>query len=118
MNHTQRNRLFIFTGLGSALAIAIFLSPFASPNPDGLDRVSQDLKFEHKAAENPIAERLPFRHWFEAYSLKGVPSAIATPLAGAIGTLTTFAIAWGLGKLLIPAAPDSATDTSSDAEQP
>ena len=118
MNHKQRNRLLIFTGLGSALAIAIVLSPFASRNPDGLDRVSQDLQFEHKATENFLAERLPFRHWFEEYSLKGVPSAIATPLAGAIGTLTAFALAWGVGKLLIPASPDSATDASSDSEQP
>lgn len=95
-----RNRAFILTGLGAALLIAVFLSPFASSNPDGLDRVSQDHGFDTRASENPPAEQLPFYSVFDEYALRGVPETIATPLAGLLGTLATFGLAWGAGKLL------------------
>lgn len=97
----SRNRAFVFLGLGTALLIAVFLSPFASSNPDGLDRVAQDLKFDHKAAESPPAQQLPFYAVFEEYAVRGVPQPIATPLAGLAGTLVTFGLAWGVGKLLV-----------------
>jgi cobalt/nickel transport protein len=96
-----RNRAFVISGLGIALLIAVLLSPFASSNPDGLDRVSQDQGFEKKAAEEPIAHKLPFYRVFEEYQLRGVPEQIATPAAGLIGTLVTFGLAWGAGKVLI-----------------
>jgi cobalt/nickel transport protein len=96
-----RNRAFMISGLGIALLIAVFLSPFASSNPDGLDRVAQDQGFEKKAAEEPIAHKLPFYQVFEEYQLRGVPEQIATPAAGLIGTLVVFGLAWGAGKILI-----------------
>lgn len=97
----SRNRAFIIAGLGVALLIAIFLSPFASQDPDGLDRVSQDLKFEDRATEDTPARKLPFYAVFEEYALRGVPEGIATPLAGLVGTLATFGLAWGIGKLVV-----------------
>jgi cobalt/nickel transport protein len=97
----RRDRVFVLTGLGVALLVAIFLSPFASSDPDGLDRVSQDLKFDRKASEDAPAKKLPFSHIFDEYTLKGVPEGMATPLAGLIGTLVTFGFAWGIGKLVI-----------------
>lgn len=42
-------------GLGTALLIAGLLSPFASSNPDGLDRVAQDHGFDHRAEPHPPA---------------------------------------------------------------
>jgi cobalt/nickel transport protein len=98
---SSRNKAFVLTGLGSALLIAIFLSPFASSNPDGLDRVSQDLKFEHRASEDEPASNLPFAKIFDEYALKNVPETIATPMAGLVGTLITFSLAWGIGKLAV-----------------
>ena len=95
-----RNKAFVLTGLGSAIAIAVFLSPFASKNPDGLDRVAKDHHFEKKAQTITPAQKLPFRIIFNEYSLQGVPTSIATPLAGLSGTLVTFGLAWGLGKVL------------------
>ncbi|CAN1213122.1 PDGLE domain-containing protein [Tumidithrix helvetica PCC 7403] len=98
----KKNHIFALAGLGVALTIAIFLSPFASKDPDGLDRVSKDLKFEEKAAENTAAKQLPFRAIFEEYSVKGIPDEkVATAIAGLIGTLTTFGIALGIGKLTV-----------------
>ncbi len=94
-----RNRVFVISGLGVALLIGVFLSPFASQNPDGLDRVAQDLKFDKKATEAPPAHKLPFYKVFDEYALRGVPKPLATPLAGFLGTLATFGLAWGVGKL-------------------
>jgi cobalt/nickel transport protein len=97
----QSNSIFVLFGLGIALVIAVLLSPFASSNPDGLDRVAQDLKFDHKEAEDKPAHKLPFYAIFDEYAARGVPKATATPLAGLVGTLATFGLAWGMGKLVI-----------------
>lgn len=101
MHQSSRNRALIISGLGAALLIAVFLSPFASQHPDGLDRVSQDHGFDQKALEQPPAKRLPFYSIFDEYALRGVPSTVATPLAGLAGTLVAFGLAWGAGKLLV-----------------
>ncbi len=97
----NRNRAWILGGLGSALLIAVFLSPFASQNPDGLDRVAKDLKFSQKEAEHQSAHQLPFYAVFNEYEMRGVPKPMATPLAGLAGTLVTFGLAWGIGKLAV-----------------
>ena len=119
----SRNRAFIIAGLGSALLIAVFLSPFASKDPDGLDRVSQDLKFENKAIEDSPAKKLPFYSVFDEYALRGVPEAIATPLAGLAGTLATFGLALGIGKLVVrgsnsAAGEQDASQSSDNPDQP
>jgi cobalt/nickel transport protein len=93
-----RNRIFITGGLGLALLIAVFFSPLASKNPDGLDRVSKDLKFNTKEAVQKPAHQLPFHAMFNEYAVRGVPKPIATPLAGLLGTLATFGLAFGVGK--------------------
>lgn len=97
----MRNRAFILTGLATALVIGVFLSPFASSDPDGLDRVSEDLKFNEKEDPEAPATKLPFANIFDGYALKGVPEGVATPLAGLVGTLATFGIAWGIGQLAV-----------------
>ncbi len=108
--NSRRNKAFVWSGLGMALLIAVLLSPFASSNPDGLDRVAQDLKFDHKAAAEAPAQKLPFAAVFNEYALKGTPDHLATPLAGLIGTLVTFGLAWGAGKLLIKRESASGSD--------
>lgn len=95
------HRTFLWFALGISLLVAALLSPFASPNPDGLDRVAQDHKFDTKAVENPPAHQLPFYNIFDEYALRGVPEQVATPLAGLVGTLVTFGLAWGVGKLVV-----------------
>jgi cobalt/nickel transport protein len=103
----NRNQAFVLGGLGIALLIAVFLSPFASKNPDGLDRVSGDLKFDTKEAQDKPAHKLPFYSVFDEYALRGVPEQLATPLAGLAGTLFTFGLAWGIGKLTVQGVSDT-----------
>lgn len=98
----KRNSSFMFLGLTLALIIAAFLSPFASKSPDGLDRVSQDLKFEEKASSEPLTKQLPFSQVFAEYSFKAIPNEkISTAFAGITGTLVVFGLAWGIGKLAV-----------------
>lgn len=111
----SRNRALVITGLGIALLIAIFLSPFASKDPDGLDRVSEDLKFNDKALEETPAKKLPFSAVFDEYAVKGVPEGIATPLAGLAGTLATFGLAWGIGKLVVKGTDSGAGNNSESS---
>lgn len=102
-NNAQKhnNRIFTLVGLSVALAIGVFLSPLASQNPDGLDRVAQDFKFESKADAEALAYKLPFTAIFDEYKLRGVPQPVATPLAGLLGTIVTFTLSVGLGKLVL-----------------
>jgi cobalt/nickel transport protein len=105
-----RNQAVVIAGLGIALLIAVFLSPFASKNPDGLDRVSKDHNFEEKALKETPAQQLPFHKIFDEYSVKGLPETIATPVAGLIGTLVAFSLAWGIGKLVVRNSDHSTED--------
>ena len=99
------NKKHIVIGLLIAVAIAVFLSPFASPSPDGLERVAEDKGFLH------LAEGLELiRAWMPDYVFPGIANeALATSLAGFVGTLLVFAVLTGLGLLLTrrEKAPDS-----------
>lgn len=96
------NNIFLFVGLAIALSIAAFLSPLASQDPDGLDRVAEDLKFNDRAIEQPITKEMPTAQIFDEYSLKAVSDEkLSTGIAGILGTLLTFGLTWGVGKLVV-----------------
>jgi cobalt/nickel transport system permease protein len=85
-------------GLLIALGLASFVAPFACSWPDGLEKVAQALGFEHRATETPV---LPAP--IPDYALPGIQSAgWATAMAGAIGTVVVFALAWLLARTLVP----------------
>jgi cobalt/nickel transport protein len=109
----KHNRAATLVGLGIALIVAVFLSPFASGDPDGLDRVAQDLKFDSKEAKEKPAEKLPFYTVFDEYALRNVPEQVATPLAGLFGTLATFGLAWGIGKVAVRGRRPEEGDSSA-----
>lgn len=76
-----------------ALLLAV-LSPLASSSPDGLERVAEDQGFIERARD-------AFFNLIPDYVLPGIPhEALATILAGVIGTLLIFGIVYGLGRLL------------------
>ena len=98
----HKKNIFILSGLALSISIAAFLSPFASKSPDGLDRVSQDLKFEEKSIKETPTKQLLFSQVFEEYSFKAVPDKkVSTALAGVTGTLVVFGLAWGIGKFAV-----------------
>ena len=75
------------------LAVAS-LSPLASSSPDGLERVAEDKGFISLAQEAPF-------QIIADYVFPGIENeAIATILAGLIGTLILFGVAYGLAWLL------------------
>ncbi|HEY75708.1 MAG TPA: cobalamin biosynthesis protein CbiM [Thermoflexia bacterium] len=80
------------TGLAVALALTL-LSPLASPHPDGLERVAEDLGFIEAAQEAPF-EVIP------DYVFPGLSNeALATIVAGVVGTIIVFGIAVGVAAL-------------------
>lgn len=79
--------------LGVCLAVACF-SPLASSSPDGLERVAEDQGFLG------LAQDAPFKIIAD-YVLPGVENeALATVLAGVIGTLILFGVAYGVAWLV------------------
>ena len=106
---TQRWGQVAAGGLGVALAVAVFLAPFASEYDDGLEWVGGKLDFlkeEKPVLAAPIPDyqlRLP--------GLSYLPAATAT--AGALGTLIVFGAGFGLARIFsrnASAPPVSRTD--------
>ena len=84
--------IFTAAALVLALALAFFVSPQASSQPDGLNKVAIDTGFSDN--EKPHAlDNVPTA----GYAVTGVDNErLATGLAGLIGVTVTFAIAGGL----------------------
>jgi hypothetical protein len=90
----SRVRLAAFVGLGLAvaLALAFFVSPQASSEPDGLNKVAIDEGFAdqesaHASDGSPVA----------GYEVEGVDNdRLSTGLAGVVGVGVTFAVVGGL----------------------
>ena len=80
-----------------ALAIALvfaFLSPLASGSPDGLERVAEDHGFIDQASEPPLQV-------IADYVFPGVGNeALATVLAGIVGTMAIFLVVYGVAWLI------------------
>ncbi|HZW30061.1 MAG TPA: energy-coupling factor ABC transporter permease [Isosphaeraceae bacterium] len=85
-------------GLGIALAVAVFLAPFASELPDGLEYVGSRLGFLAEESP-PAAISAPLADYrLELPGLEHVK--LATALAGVIGTLVVFGVSWGMARAL------------------
>ena len=78
-------RRFVIVMLGVSLAIAGFISWFASSHPDGLERVAENLGFTSKAHE-PLVSVLP------DYTVPGLSGFLSNGLAGVIGVIATFCL--------------------------
>lgn len=89
------NRLFLVLGIIVCLVLAGLVSPFASPHPDGLEQVAAGKGIA--AAEQPTWTASPIPD----YAVPGVENeALATGLAGIVGTLIVLAAGWGLARLV------------------
>ena len=82
-------RLIWITGLLLAVLLAV-ASPLASANPDGLEWVAEQQNFLDRS-ENPLFNLVP------DYVIPGISNeALATILAGILGTLIVFGAALGI----------------------
>jgi cobalt/nickel transport system permease protein len=87
-----------FPVLGSLVVtgLAVFVAPFASGRPDGLERVAATLGFEHRAFSQAVVPPL-----MPDYRWPGSGSAVAgTILAGLVGTLVVFGLSIILARFL------------------
>jgi cobalt/nickel transport protein len=90
----RRTWLFLLIGLGLTIALAAFVSPFASSSPDGLERVAQDRGFAERMEGQPKWLHAPMPD----YAAPGVKhSGLSTALAGVAGVLLVFAVALAIG---------------------
>ncbi len=99
-----RTREAVTYGLAVAIALSVFVAPFACPWPDGLEHVAEALGFADRAAEAAPAP-LP------DYTVPGVGAeGVSTAIAGLAGTSAAFAATFLLARALRPrrAAPERA----------
>lgn len=100
-----------WVAIGMALALAVvLLSPWASADPDGLERVAEDVGFIQQGLDAPY-QVLP------DYTIPLLgESGLSTIIAGAIGALVVAGLAIGGGRLLKSSAP--ATPPASETGKP
>jgi hypothetical protein len=94
----KKTWLFIALGLVVCLVLAAVVSPWASSDPDGLEKVSQDKGFSAKEQESAWKWSFMPDYWSEDADGKATP--IKKALAGVAGTLIVFALGFGAAKLI------------------
>lgn len=88
-------RSFVIVGALIAAGLAVFLSPFASSFPDGLEWIADRLGFAGHASPSPWTGPLP------GYAVPGLASSVGgTMIAGLAGTLLAFGLSWLLARVL------------------
>jgi cobalt/nickel transport system permease protein len=98
-------------GLGIAIAVAVFLAPFASEYDDGLEWVGGKLGF--LGEESPVLSA-PIPDY--QLALPGVRHVkVATAVAGVLGTLVVFGVAWGLAGVFSRRPAETASVAVTDA---
>lgn len=92
-NLRDNRGLWIFVGvaLTAAILLGVFVSPWASSSPDGLEKVAEDKGFIKKAeGEKPAWTHSPMKD----YAFPGVKSEkVSTGISGLVGVLITVAVA-------------------------
>ena len=101
--------VFVAIALALAIGLATAVSPFASHNPDGLEKVAEQKQFLDEGKLHSLQDDSPI----PGYAFPEVENErVATGLAGFVGTLGVFAIGWGLARLVRrrpePAGPGGA----------
>jgi len=86
----------ILFGLIFAVLLALLIAPFASPWPDGLEKVAEKKGFLEKSEVKPaVSSPMPGYIWPGIKNEK-----IATSIAGIAGTLVVFGLGYGLAAVL------------------
>ncbi|MEA2631066.1 MAG: cobalt/nickel transport system permease protein [Chloroflexota bacterium] len=89
-------------GLAIALAVGVFVAPFASTHPDGLEYVGAKLGFLRAEAPAVVPAPIP-DYQLPVFGAGRVELATAT--AGLLGTLVVFAVGLGLARIFARRGP-------------
>ena len=90
---TRSGRLFWVAGFIVAVGLAVGISPWASSQPDGLERVAYDQGFWDQEAGDPVWSAAPAPD----YAVPGIKDeSWTTTAAGFMGTVVVFGLAYGL----------------------
>jgi cobalt/nickel transport system permease protein len=93
----------VLSGLAIALAVAVFLAPFASEHPDGLEYVGGRLGFLKDGAPRAIAAPIP-DYQLPLFGAERV--SLATAMAGLVGTLVVFGSGLALARIVSRREPE------------
>jgi len=97
----HRTRDMVVYGAVMIIGIVLFVSPFASRWPDGLESVASRLGFDRAIIDHP-----PLNTPFAGYKVPGIDSPVgATVLAGLIGTVVMFFVGLLLARIARGTAP-------------
>lgn len=92
MRRTVSLRLFVALALAVAVGLATAVSPYASPSPDGLEKVAREQGFVDRGRLHDAQRDAPLPD----YAFPGIRDArLATGVAGFVGTLGVFAVGYG-----------------------
>ena len=95
-------RGLVLIGLGISLLMALFLSPFSSNSPDGLEKVAVLKGFSEKADGTKLWKFAPLLD----YTFPRIENGkVSKALSGLVGSLAIFSIVMGLGRLLKKSTP-------------
>ena len=93
----DKNKKFLISGFVTSLFLAGVVSFYASSNPDGLEKVAQDIGFLDSAKEHTNADGV-----LADYGVKGIENERASVgIAGVIGVIGTAVVGGLLFKFLV-----------------
>jgi len=88
---------FVWVGLGIALLVALFLSPFASTSPEVLEKITVAKRLPQKGEALKFWEHAPFSD----YTVPWVKNTkVSAALSGLVGTLAIFFMTIGIAKVI------------------
>ena len=92
----MKQKTFLLSGFVVSLFLAGVVSFYASSNPDGLEKVAEDIGFIETAKENTNADGV-----LADYGVKGVDNErLSVGAAGVIGVIATGVVSTGLFMLV------------------
>jgi cobalt/nickel transport protein len=92
----MKQKSFLISGFITSLFLAGVVSFYASSNPDGLEKVAEDIGFIETAEDHTYAEGA-----LADYGVKGVENPrLSTGLAGVIGVVATGVVSTGIFMLV------------------
>ena len=89
----RRRGWWVAGGLAIAAIVVVVAAFLASGDPDGLERVAEDIGFIGAGEDSPFTV-------IADYVFPGVDGPMATILAGLLGIAVVFALAWLAGRAL------------------